>query len=86
MDGPLRGIDQGPVMSAWEQGDGIRAGFSSTPPLELMLSASDVVAWLRHHATTENPCRVGPPAEDLADHLASLCFDSTRDLLDGSGS
>lgn len=72
-------------MSCWEQGEGVDA-FVRADPVELMLSASDVIAWLRHHATTEQPCHVGPAAEGLADHLASLCLDATRGLLDGSGS
>ncbi len=55
-------------MSSWEQGGGIRAGFSNCEPFELMLSASDVVAWLRHHATTDNACRIG---RDLLDGSGS---------------
>lgn len=74
-------------MSRWEQAQAIDAEYRSDDKGgELMLSASDVVAWLRHHGTTQKPCRIGPPAETLADHLADLCFDATRDLVDGSSS
>lgn len=73
-------------MSRWEQEGSIDAAYRDGTTGELMLSASDVVAWLRHHATTAKPCRVGPIADTLADHLSSLCIDATRNLVDGSGS
>jgi hypothetical protein len=85
MDGPLRG-DWRPVMSSWEQDRSVDYQRNATTG-ELMLSASDVLAWIRFCALANaaHPCyRIAYTA--LADQLASTLIDTTRPLVDGSGS
>ena len=72
-------------MSKWEQHHVIDAEYRPAEEGgELMLSASDVIAYLRHHAQTMEPKHLYTAGiEALADHLASQCFDATRSLVDG---
>jgi hypothetical protein len=84
MDGPLRGSNRRPVMSSWEQRQVIEARINCETG-ELMLSASDVVAWLREHATTIKPAIHRPALATVADHLAGLLFEATRSMLDDDG-
>lgn len=68
-------------MSRWEQEQTIEAR-PSPDNGELMLSASDVVAWLRAHADTIQPRCYGPALECVADNLAGLLLEATRGMLD----
>lgn len=72
-------------MSRWEQHHIIEARRSPGNG-ELMLSASDVVAWLRAHAQTIQPRIHGPALDCVADNLAGLLLEATRDMLDDDGS
>lgn len=68
-------------MSLWEQARTIEARHSPGNG-ELMLSASDVVAWLRAHAETIQPRAHGPAVDLIADSLSDLLLDATRSMLD----
>jgi hypothetical protein len=68
-------------MSRWEHERTIEARRSPENG-ELMLSASDVVAWLREHAKTITPRCYGPALDCVADSLAGLLLDATRGMLD----
>jgi hypothetical protein len=72
-------------VSKWEQHGCIDAEYRPAEEGgELMLSASDVIAYLRHHARTMRPLHLYEPGiVALADHLASQCLDATRSLVDG---
>lgn len=76
-------------MSLWEQEH--RIGFIVDPEAnELLLSASDVVAWLRDRseACAEVPALAHetPALTRAADALVGGWLTATRPLLDGSGS
>ena len=72
-------------MSLWEQQQIIEARINCETG-ELMLSASDVLAWLRAHADTIKPRIHGAALATVADNLASLLLEATRDRLDDDGS
>lgn len=71
-------------MSRWEQGQHIYAEISPVTG-EVMLSASDVIAWLRFNGGCIQPVHVRPAAIALADALTDRWLDATRNLIDGGG-
>lgn len=64
----------------WEQKRVIQAEYHEGG--ELMLSASDVVAFLRHHGSTIRPAFLGRGVHAVADELVSLLLDATSPLVD----
>ena len=69
-------------MSRWEDDRGIDAEISPVTG-EVMLSASDVVAWLRECAKTMEPRHLCTPGiEAIADRLADNWLKATRNLVD----
>lgn len=72
-------------MSTWETDETIEAHYHRVTG-ELMLSASDVLAWIRSTAEiqTHGCHRVAYTA--MADRMAEFLIDETRHLVDGSGS
>lgn len=62
--------------------EGFIAGEISAVTGELMLSAADVVAWLRDCAeSTTNP-RCGRYVDSMADHLASRWIDASAEAME----
>lgn len=70
-------------MSRWEQERVIEARIIDG---ELMLSASDVTAWLHDCAPKMRPICFAPAAEALADKLTDLIIEGTRPYIDGGES
>lgn len=70
-------------MSRWEHDNRIHSEISGGTG-ELMLSASDAIAWIRACAAiTTHPCAKAS-FEALADTLASDCINATSGFLDRS--
>lgn len=73
-------------MSRWEQDRGIGSSVDPTTG-ELVLSASDVLAWIRDiaDANAAHPC-YHRAYTALGDELADGLLEATRSYVDGSGS
>lgn len=74
-------------MSAWESEGRVDSEISRDTG-ELMISASDVLAWIRSNANTHagHPCNTDRAYHALADALADSMLDATLGFVDGSES